>query len=225
MSSVDKNTLVKDLVDVKSYVWTTRSDYFPKVTDFMILWTKDKQIVIDPDKIADKLISVKEKIESAKKDAKNIVVILDKEAFKDEVKEICSSANVSFLNNKVPSGIFTNFETFWKRIQSLNKLRKFIESSAFEKLTKKEQLMKKRELEKLQTVYEGVANLNKLPDLVVVVDAEYNSWVIRELEKVNIPYIAITNTNLSKYLKTSDLVVMNTNSYEAVTYVLNYLLK
>jgi small subunit ribosomal protein S2 len=225
MSSVDKNTLVKDLVENKVYIWTTRSEFFPKVTDSMILWTKDKQIVIDPDKIADKLLSVKEKIDSTKKDGKTIVVILDKEAFKDEVKDICSSTGISFLNNKVPSGIFTNFETFWKRIQSLNKLKKFIESPAFEKITKKEQLMKKRELEKLQTVYEGVSNLNKLPDLVVVIDAEYNSWVIRELEKVNIPYIATANTNLSRYLKTSDLVIMNTNSYESVTYVLNYLLK
>jgi small subunit ribosomal protein S2 len=107
----------------------------------------------------------------------------------------------------------------------MNQLRKFISSSSFEKLTKKEQLMKKRELKKLEEVYHGVTNLNKLPDLVIVVDAEYNSSVIKELEKTSIPYIAIANTNLSRWLKTSDLVVMNTNSYESVTYVLNYLLK
>ena len=225
MSSVDTNTLVNDLVENKVYVWTTRADYFPKVTDSMILWTKDKQIVIDPSKIAEKLVSIKEKVDSFKKEWKNIVVILDKEAFQEEVKDVCTASWVSFLNNKVPSGIFTNFETFGRRIHSLNKLKKFIESPAFEKITKKEQLMKKRELEKLQTVYEGVTNLSKLPDLVIVVDAEYNSWVIRELEKVNIPYVAIANTNLSRYLKTSDLLVMNTNSYESVTYVLNYLLK
>jgi len=225
MSSVDKSTLLKELVDNKVYVWTTRADYFPKVTDSMVLWTKDKQVIIDPEKIADKLLSLKEKVDSVKSEWKNIVVILDKEAFRDEVKEICTSSNLSFLNNKVPSGIFTNFETFWKRIQSLNKLRKFIESTAFEKITKKEQLMKKRELSKLELVYEGVTNLNKLPDLAIVVDAEYNSGVVKELEKAKIPYIAIANTNLSRYLNTEDLLVMNTNSYESVTYVLNYLLK
>jgi len=225
MSSVDKSTLVNELVENKVYIWTTRSDYFPKVTDSMVLWTKDKQIVLDPQKIADRLISLKEKVDTAKGEGKSIVVVFDKEAFRDEVAEICTSSNVSFLNNKVPSGIFTNFETFVKRIQSLNKLKKFIESPAFEKITKKEQLMKKRELAKLEVVYNGVTNLTKLPDLVIVVDAEYNSWVIKELEKAKIPYIAIANTNLSRWLKTEDLLVMNTNSYESVNYVLNYLLK
>jgi len=225
MSSVDKSTLVKELIDNKVYVWTTRSDYFPKVTDFMVLWTKDKQIVINPEKIADALISVKWKIDSFKEEWKNIVVILDKEVFREDVEKICTSNNISFLNNKVPSGIFTNFETFWKRIHSLNKLKKFIESSSFEKITKKEQLMKKRELAKLELVYAGITNLSKLPDLVIVMDAEYNTWVVKELEKAKIPYVAIANTNLSRYLNTSDLIVMNTNSYESVNYVLNYLLK
>ena len=225
MSNVDKSTLLEELVANKVYVWTTRAEYFPKVTDSMILWTKDKQIVIDPNKIADVLIKLKEKIDTFKSEWKSIVVILDKEAFQDEVKEVCSHSNISFLNRKVPSGIFTNFETFSKRIHSMNKLSKFIESPSFEKMTKKEQLMKKRELAKLKLVYEGVKNLNKLPDLAIVVDAEYNSWVIDELEKVKIPYIAIANTNLSRYIEKGDLLVMNTNSYESVTYVLNYLLK
>jgi ribosomal protein S2 len=85
--------------------------------------------------------------------------------------------------------------------------------------------MKKRELEKLENIYKWVKNLTKLPDLVIVVDAEYNLWVIDELEKVNIPYIAIANTNLSRWLLTDKLIVANTNSYESVIYILNYLLK
>ncbi len=225
MSSVDKSTLVKELVDNKVYLWTTKSDYFPKISDSVVLGEKNKQIILNPEKIAGLLESSKEIIDEAKTNGKNIVVILDKEAFREEVETICSSSNVSFLNNKVPSGIFTNFETFWRRIHSMNTLQKFIKSSAFSKLTKKEQLMKKRELAKLEQVYHGVTNLTKLPDLVIVVDAEYNLWVIKELEKASIPYIAIANTNLSKWLKTDNLVIMNTNSYESVTYVLNYLLK
>jgi len=225
MSSVDKSTLINELVTNKAYLWTTKSDYFPKITDSVVLGEKNNQIVLDPEKIANLLEKSKKVIDEAKNNWKNIVVILDKEAFRKEVEDICSFVGVSFLNNKVPSGIFTNFDTFSKRIQSMNTLRKFIKSSDFSKLTKKEQLMKKRELAKLEQVYHGVTNLTKLPDLVVVVDAEYNIWVIKELEKISIPYIAIANTNLSKWLKTDNIVVMNTNSYESVIYALNYLLK
>jgi small subunit ribosomal protein S2 len=223
MSNIE--TLVKDLVDNKAYIGTPKSYYFPKVTDFAILGEKNKQIIINPELIAKSLENAKSKIQEAKKEWKDIVIILDKEAFRDEVEELAKEAGLSFLSNKVPAWIFTNFETFSKRIHSMNKLRKFIESPAFSKLTKKEQLMKKRELEKLESIYHGLTNLSKLPDLVIVVDAEYNEEVIKELEKVNIPYIAIANTDLSRWLKTENLVVMNTNSYEAVTYVLNYLLK
>ena len=225
MSKVDKETLINELVNNKVYIWTTKSKYFPKITDSFLMWRVNNQIVIEPSKIADSLISAKKKIEEAKKEKKDILVIWDKEVFREEIENICGKAWILFLNNKVPSWIFTNFDTFKKRIYSMNKLIKFIESSAFWKLTKKEQLMKKRELSKLETIYKWVNGLNKLPDLVIVVDAEYNLWSIYELEKANIEYIAISNTNLSRWLKTDNLVVANTDSYESVTYLLNYLLK
>ena len=130
-----------------------------------------------------------------------------------------------YLNAKVPSGFFTNFDTFSKRIHSMNKLRKYIESDDFLKLTKKEQLMKKRELKKLEDIYKGVSKLNYMPDLVVDVDAEYYLNTVDELEKAGIDYVAIANTDLSKWLNTDNLVVANTNSYESVSYLLNYILK
>jgi len=228
MSKVN-NEMLKNLADElvhnKAYLGTTKSDYFPKVTSKFVLWEKNKQFVIDPISIANSLLISKEEVNKFKASSKNLVIVFDKELFKDEIEKICESAWVMYLNTKVPSWFFTNFETFSKRIYSMNMLRKFIDSTEFVKLTKKEQLMKKRELEKLENIYKWVKNLTKLPDLVIVVDAEYNLWVIDELEKVNIPYIAIANTNLSRWLLTDKLIVANTNSYESVIYILNYLLK
>ena len=223
--SVKNDALVNAIVDNKLYLGTPKSKFFPKVTDSVILGEKNRQIVIDPEKIADLLEKAKDVIQSAKKEGKDIVVVFDKEAFKDDVENVCEANGIMYLNAKVPSGFFTNFETFSKRIHSMNKLRKFIESPEFLKLTKKEQLMKKRELKKLEDIYKGVTKLNKLPDLVVVIDAEYYLNTIDELEKAKIDYVAIANTDLSRWLKTDKLVVANTNSYESVSYLLNYLLK
>jgi len=217
--------LVNAIVDNKLYLGTPKSKYFPKITDSVILGEKNRQIVIDPVKIAESIEKVKEVIDQAKKDWKDIVVVFDKEAFKDDVENICEANGIMYLNAKVPSGFFTNFDTFSKRIHSMNKLRKFIESPEFLKLTKKEQLMKKRELKKLEDIYKGVTKLNKLPELVVVIDAEYYLNTVDELEKAKIDYVAIANTDLSKWLKTDNLVVANTNSYESISYLLNYLFK
>ena len=225
MSGTNTEALVKAVVDNKLYLGTPKSKYFPKVTDNVVLGEKNRQVVIDPVKIAESLEKLKEVIATVKKEGKDIVVVFDKEVFENDIEKLCESLGIMYLNRKVPSGFFTNFETFSKRIHSMNKLRKFIESEDFLKLTKKEQLMKKRELKKLENIYKGVTKLTKLPDLVVVVDAEYYLNTIKELEKARIDYVAIANTDLSEWLKTDKLVVANTNSYEAVSYLLNYILK
>lgn len=225
MWNLTKDKLVDELVLNKVYLWTPRSVFFPKVTESSVLWTINKQIVLNPEIIAEKLISAKSKIDEYKSNKKNILVVLDKEVFSDDVESICSNSWALFLNNKVPSWIFTNFETFVSRIQSMNKLKKIVSSDSFDRLTKKEQLIFKRNLWKLEEIYKWVTDLKKVPDLVVVVDAEYNSWVIDELEKAKIDYIAISNTDLSRYLSIDNLIVANTNSYESVLYILKYLLK
>ena len=225
MSELNKEALVEWLVQNKAYVWTTRSKFFPKITEKSTLGVVNKEMVIDPSTTADELLSAKEKIKQTKEAWKNILLVLDKEAFRDDVEALCTEANVSFLNNKVPSWLFTNFSTFSKSIGAMNSLRKLISSDKFSKLTKKEQLIHKRNLSKLEVVYKGVTNLKKIPDLVIVVDAEYNTWVIKELEKAKINYIAIANTDLSRWLSTENLIVANTNSYESIIYMLNYLLK
>ncbi len=225
MSELNKEALIEWLVANKSYIWTTKSRFFPKITENSMLGVVNKEIIIDPSITAERLLAAKEKIAWFKNDWKNILLVLDKEVFRDDVEELCVSAGISFLNNKVPSWLFTNFSTFSKSIAAMNNLRKLISSEKFSKLTKKEQLITKRHLSKLELVYKGVTNLRKLPDLVIVVDAEYNDWVVKELEKAKINYIAIANTDLSRWLVTDDLIVANTNSYESVMYILNYLLK
>jgi len=88
MSGVTE-TLVKAVVDNKLYLGTPKSKYFPKVTDAFILGEKNRQIVIDPSKIADSLEKIKKLIEDTKKDTKTILVVFDKEVFRDDVEELC----------------------------------------------------------------------------------------------------------------------------------------
>jgi len=225
MSELNKEALIEWLIANKVYIWTTRTNFFPKITEKTTLGVVNKEMVIDPSITAESLLAAREKIKWLKEAWKNILLVLDKEVFRDDVEKLCNSSNVMFLNNKIPSWLFTNFSTFSKSIAAMNDLRKLISSDRFSKLTKKEQLITKRNLSKLELVYKGVTNLKRLPDLVVVVDAEYNTWVIKELEKAKIDYVAIANTDLSRWLSTDNLVVANTNSYESVMYILDYLLK
>ena len=225
MSEKNTEALFKAVVDNKLYLGTPKYKYFPKVTDKVMMGEKNGQIVINPNDIVSSLEKVKELVSSFKKDWKSVLVVFDKEVFKEDVEKICNSLWVMYLNSKVPSWFFTNFETFSQRISSMNKLREFINSEHFLKLTKKEQLMKKRELKKLEDIYRWVTKLSKKPDLVIIIDWEYYLNTAKELEKIWIDYVAVVNTDLSKLLNTDYLIVANTNSYESIIFLLNYILK
>jgi ribosomal protein S2 len=91
MSGTNTEALVKAIVDNKLYLGTPKANYFPKVTDKVILGEKNRQIVIDPAKIAELLEKAKEVVSTAKKEGKDIVVVFDKEAFRDDVENLCES--------------------------------------------------------------------------------------------------------------------------------------
>jgi small subunit ribosomal protein S2 len=73
--------------------------------------------------------------------------------YKEELEKLCEEKGVHYFSYKVPSGVITNFETLLANIKKMNELRNFIESDDFEKLTKKERLVKKRQLKKLENIY------------------------------------------------------------------------
>gem|GEM_PF-4114718 len=81
------------------------------------------------------------------------MIVFDKEFYRGELEKLAEKKGIYYLNNKVPGGVFTNFKTFKKRIDSMNQLKRFIASEAYEKLTKKEKLMKQRQLKKLELIY------------------------------------------------------------------------
>ena len=131
-----------------------------------------------------------------------------------------------YLNYKVSGGFLTNFDTFKKRIDSINEMASFMESEAYAALTKKEQLVYKRNFDRANKVYKGVTNLKKRPELVIVVDGTMLSTLIDEVEnlKGKLEAIVIAGTNFSRYWPENELVVTNINSYTSIDFVLNYLL-
>lgn len=118
----------------------------------------------------------------------------------------------------------TNFDTLLGRIRSLKDLRAFSDSSAFETLTKKEQSMKRRELAKVEQVYKGVVNLRKKPDLVVIVDGQYMSKFVKEVQKLKTNAIVLASSDFDKWID-QEVVMCNTNSFDSIDFVLNHLFK
>jgi small subunit ribosomal protein S2 len=100
-----------------------------------------------------------------------------------------------FVNERWLGGMLTNFATIHKRILYMRELERMDESGEMNSLPKKERLRLHRELEKLQAVLGGVRDLHRVPDAVFVVDVKTEHIAITEASRLEIPIIAVVDTN------------------------------
>jgi small subunit ribosomal protein S2 len=92
-------------------------------------------------------------------------------------------------------GTLTNWRTMKTRLEQLNDLEAAKERGEFDRLTKKEALLKTRDIERMNKRMGGIKNLRRLPDALFIVDVSREANAIKEANSVNIPVIAMVDTN------------------------------
>jgi len=100
-----------------------------------------------------------------------------------------------YVNQRWPGGMLTNFQTVHKRLQRLKELESMEQTGGFQGLTKKEILMLTREKDKLERTLGGIRDMSKVPSAVWVVDTKKEHIAVSEARKLNIPVVAILDTN------------------------------
>ena len=113
------------------------------------------------------------------------------EAIETEAKR----AGMPHINQRWLGGTLTNWKTIKERIQELKKLEERRDNGEFARLTKKEGLLLTRKMERLSLRLGGIRDLTRLPELVFIVDVRREETAIREANSLNIPVIAVVDTN------------------------------
>ncbi len=113
------------------------------------------------------------------------------------ISEQASRCNMPYVNHRWLGGMLTNYKTIRDSIKRLRDLEVQAEDGTFEKLTKKEALMRTRDLDKLERSIGGIKNMGGLPDAMFVVDVDHERIAISEANKLGIPVIGIVDTNSS----------------------------
>ena len=216
---------VQDIVAAQADIGTLKNEAHPKTSKY---WSEvtNGVVVINPEAIAEQLEAAKAQVAAAKAAGKEILVVCEKKMYAEELEALAAKAGVAFLNYKVSGGFLTNFDTFKKRIDSINEMVSFMETDAFASLTKKEQLVYKRNFERANKVYKGVTKLKKRPELVIIVDGNMLSTLIDEVEnlKGKLEAIVIAGTNFSRYWPENEIITTNINSYQSLDFVLKSIL-
>lgn len=124
-----------------------------------------------------------------------ILFVGTKRAASEAVKEAAVSCDQFFVNHRWLGGMLTNWKTVRQSIKRLKDLEIQSQDGTFDKLTKKEALMRVRELDKLEKSLGGIKDMGGLPDALFVIDADHEHIAIKEANNLGIPVFSIVDTN------------------------------
>src|SRR5947208_7038032 len=124
-----------------------------------------------------------------------VLFVGTKKQAQDIVEEQSHRVRMPFVNTRWLGGMLTNFQTISRRLERLRELREMERSGALDFLPKKEVQRLRHEKEKLERNLGGIQDLERLPDAIFVIDTKKEHIAVTEARKLNIPVIAIVDTN------------------------------
>ncbi len=185
---------LKKLLEAGVHYGHQTKKWNPKMKPF-IYCPRNGIFIIDLNKSKEGLEASYLKLKEIVEDGGKVLFVGTKEQAKQIVEEQALRSGSFYITNRWLGGILTNFKTIQTRIRKLKELETSEEEGAWENLPKKEASALRKEKEKLAKNLEGIKEMRKVPNALVVVDPtiEYNA--IREANKLNIPVFAICDTN------------------------------
>jgi small subunit ribosomal protein S2 len=129
------------------------------------------------------------------KRGKRILFTGTKKQARDIIRKHADECGSPYVVERWLGGTLTNFQTIRKSIRRMEDLIKMEEDGTLDQLKKKERLMRRREREKLEKVLSGIQNMARLPGALFIVDINREHIAVKEAKRLNIPIIAVVDTN------------------------------
>lgn len=166
----------------------------PKMAPYIFM-EKNGIHLIDLNKTAVKLEESAEALKNIVKSGRKVLFVATKKQAKEIIESEAARVNMPFVTERWLGGMLTNFTTVRKSIKKMQTIDKMAQDGTYANINKKERLMLEREKTKLQRLFGGIADLNRLPAALFIVDIKREHIAIAEAQKLNIPTFAIVDTN------------------------------
>ena len=151
--------------------------------------------IIDLQKASKKIDEAYEFIKEQVEEGKTVLFVGTKKQAQECMKEAALKCGMYYVDQRWLGGMLTNFGTIQKRIQRLKDLETMEQDGTFEVLPKKEVIILKKEMEKLEKNLGGIKDMDKLPGVIFLVDPKKERIAILEARRLNIPTVGIVDTN------------------------------
>ena len=166
----------------------------PKMAPY-IFTERNGIYIIDLQKTVKKLEDAYMAVRDIAADGKEILFVGTKKQAQDSIREEAERCGMPYVNARWLGGMLTNFNTIQRRIKRLEQLKTMEADGTFDMLPKKEVIKLQLEIAKLEKYLGGVKEMKKLPGALFVVDSRKEKNAIAEARKLNIPIVAIVDTN------------------------------
>jgi small subunit ribosomal protein S2 len=184
----------QDLLDAGVHFGHLTRKWNPKMAEYIFMENNGIHI-IDLNKTLDRLDEAIFALKNIVRSGRKIMFVATKKQAKDIVTEEAKRLNMPFVTERWLGGMLTNFATIRKSLKKLAQIEKLMKDEAFTNLAKRERLMVTREKAKLEKLLGGIADLNRLPAALFVIDVKREHIAVTEAQKLNIPVFALVDTN------------------------------
>lgn len=166
----------------------------PKMAPYVFM-EKNGIHLIDLHKTAVKLDEAAQAIKNIVKSGRKVLYVATKKQAKEIMENEAKRVNMPYVCDRWLGGMLTNFGTVRKSIKKMQTLEKLAQDGTYTNINKKERLMIDREKIKLKKVLGGIADLNRLPAALLIVDIKREHIAVEEATKLNIPTFGLVDTN------------------------------
>lgn len=213
------NISLKELLESGAHFGHQAKRWNPKMQPYLH-GVQDGVHVFDLIKTKTALEEALSAIKNAAKDGKVILLVGCKKQVKEKVKEVAEKAGISYVNERWLGGTFSNFDQIKKSIKKLAEMKKKMAEGEYNQFTKKERLLLDREIQRLERFFGGISTLEKLPDMLILIDIKKELSALREAIDQKVETVAIVDSNSDPTLVDWP-IPMNDDAVKALSYVLD----
>ena len=188
------NITMKELLEAGVHFGHQTKRWNPKMKEY-IFGERNGIYIIDLQKTLKMFKDASKFVQDGAAEGRTVLFVGTKRQAQDAIAEEATRCGMFFVNNRWLGGLLTNWVTVQKSVKRLKELDEMATDGRYELLPKKEVIKLERERKHLQANLAGIKEMNRLPDILFVIDSNKEAIAVKEARKLGIPVVAVVDTN------------------------------
>jgi small subunit ribosomal protein S2 len=211
----------KELLDAGVHFGHLKKKWNPKMAPYIFMERKGIHI-IDLNRTLESLDRAAAAMKQIARSGRKIMFVATKKQAREIVSNAAQSVGMPYVTDRWLGGMMTNFSTIRRSVKKMQNIERMLQDGSLENVTKKERLTLTRELAKLNKVLGGIANLNRLPSAIFIVDIEHEHIAIAEAHKLGLRTFGMVDTNANPN-KVDFAIPANDDASKSISIIVNHM--